>query len=227
MRVILFGATGPTGLLTIEKLLQQNHEVVIYARDPSKVSFTHPNLSFVEGELSNHSAIAKAIQGTDAVISILGPKGKSTRDLPIAQGLKNIVAGMKQNYVKRIIATATPSAADPMDRFQFSFWCAVVMVKALMKSAYDEIVSISHTVRDSELDWTLVRLPMLTDKPQAKMLHAGYTGDGTTNLFWLSRNDLARFLVAQLNDRSFIQKAPLLSNSMSVAGKMYAKTFKE
>ena len=74
MRIIIFGGTGPTGVLTLTKALRSGHHVVVYARDPSKVKYDHPNLSLVKGELSNGKLIANSIKGADAVIRVLGPK---------------------------------------------------------------------------------------------------------------------------------------------------------
>jgi len=212
MKIVLFGGTGPTGILTLTKALESGHHVVVYARDPSKVHFSHPHLTLVKGDLSDAQAIADLIDGADAVISVLGAKGKTTPDLPLAQAIKNIVAAMKLHQVDRLIVTSTASASDPHDRYQFSFSIATWLVKKLIKTTYDEIVSISQTIRSSKLDWTLVRLPMLTDKPKKNPVSAGYIGDGTIHLFSLNRNDLAAFLVDQLDDDTFIQKAPALSN---------------
>jgi len=212
VKVVIFGGTGPTGILTLTRALQTGHHVVIYARDPSKVKYNHPNISLVKGELSDEKLIARTLQGADAVISLLGPKGKSTTDLPLAQGMKHIVAGMRMHNVKRLIATATPSASDPGDDFQFGFSAAVWMIRNLMRTAYDEIVSIAQTVRNSGLEWTLIRLPMLTDKPEKNPIKVGHIGDGSINLFWLNRSDLANFLVKQLDDTSLIHKAPAVSN---------------
>jgi hypothetical protein len=53
---------------------------------------------------------------------------------------------------------------------------------------------------------------MLTDKPQKNPVTAGYIGRGTINLFSLNRSDLADFIVKQLEDQTFVHKAPALSN---------------
>ena len=37
-------------------------------------------------------------------------------------------------------------------------------------------------VRESDLDWTLVRLPMLSDKPTSTRPTAGYAGQPTVQL---------------------------------------------
>jgi nucleoside-diphosphate-sugar epimerase len=212
MKIIIFGSTGPSGILTLTAALKKGHHVVAYARNPSKISYQHPNLKIIKGELSDVQSISDAIKGTDAVISLLGPKGKSESHFPLAQGTRNVIAAMKTHGVKRLIATATPSAPDPNDNPQPGFSIAVFMIRTLMRSAYDEIVSIAGTIRNSNLNWTIVRLPMLTDKPQKNKVTADYLGNGKVNLFWLNRNDLADFLIDQLDSDSFVKKAPVLSN---------------
>ena len=158
MRLAIFGATGPTGRLLVDKALAAGHDLAVYARDPGKVTATSPRLRVVQGSLTDTAAIARVVQGRDAVISLLGPKGKSP-GLPISAGTANIVAAMKRHGVRRIVATATPSAADPNDRFSLPFALAVSAVRLMLRSAYDDIVATAGVIRGSGLDWTLARLP--------------------------------------------------------------------
>ncbi len=211
MNITVFGGTGATGLLLIEKALKSGHSVTVLARTPSKISIKNDNLRIVKGELTETNKIEEAIKNADAVISVLGPDQK-TKGLVIADGIKNIVGTMKKNGVKRLIATATPSFKDSNDKFQFGFAFGVFMVKALIKDSYNNIVLTGKHISESGLDWTIVRLPMLSDKPASGKINAGYTGDGTVSLFSLSRADLADFLLQQLNDKKWLNKSPVISN---------------
>ena len=130
----------------------------------------------------------------------------------IANGIKHIVDTMKKNGIKRLIAIATPSFKDSNDKFQFGFAFGVFMVKALMKDSYNNIILTGKHVSESGLDWTIVRLPMLSDKPASGKINAGYTGDGTVNLFSLSRTDLADFLLQEIDDIRWLHKSPVISN---------------
>lgn len=67
-------------------------------------------------------------------------------------------------------------------------------------------------IRSSDLDWTLVRVPMLTLKESASPPVAGHVGDPGIKMF-LSRNALADFLLAQLEGTTWMRRAPVLSNS--------------
>jgi hypothetical protein len=53
---------------------------------------------------------------------------------------------------------------------------------------------------------------MLSSKPTAHSAVTGYVGDPGIKLFSLSRNALADFLLLQLQDRTWVRKAPVLCN---------------
>lgn len=211
MTITIFGGTGPTGLLVIQKALSSGHTVTAFARTPSKITIQHHNLSIVEGALTDIDKIETVVRNADAVISLLGPTGKS-QGLAISNGLKNIINAMQKGGIKRLIATATPSYKDANDRFQFGFAFGVFMVKSLLGDTYHDIAATGEQIATSQLDWTIVRLPMLSNAPSKGKLNIGYTGDGKVKLFSLTRADLADFLIQQLDDKTYVRKAPVISN---------------
>ncbi|MFB4271502.1 NAD(P)-dependent oxidoreductase [Nonomuraea sp. GTA35] len=76
MRVTVFGATGGIGRLLVQQLLDAGHQVTALVRSPAKLTLTHPNLNVIAGQLSDTAAVRQSVQGTDAVISALGPSLK-------------------------------------------------------------------------------------------------------------------------------------------------------
>ena len=89
MNIAVFGASSATGILLIEEALAGGDEVGAFVRPSASFSLVHERLRTVRGELSNQEALEQAIQGADAVISVLGPRGK-TPDRPLTQGMQNI-----------------------------------------------------------------------------------------------------------------------------------------
>ncbi|MVN23150.1 NAD(P)-dependent oxidoreductase [Mucilaginibacter arboris] len=211
MRITIFGGSGETGLLVIKKALAEGHSVTAFARTPSKIAFQNEKLTVVKGELDEADKIEAAVKDADAVISVLGPTGK-TKGQAISVGIKNIITAMEKHAVKRLIATATPSSKDSHDKFQLSFNIAVFMVQNLMKDVYNDIITLGENITQSRLDWTLLRLPMLSSKPATGKINIGYTGDGKVKLFSLTREDLAVLLIQQLDNKEYIKKAPVVSN---------------
>ena len=211
-KLTIFGATGATGKQLIEQALAAGNHVVAFARDPSKIGASREHLTIVQGELAYTEAIERAIIGSDAVISVLGPRpGEDIKSKPLTRGMQNILAAIQNTGVRRLIISSTPSASDPNDLPDLKFKVLVSLIKSAMRPAYEEIVSVARLVCESDTDWTIVRVSMLNNNPGSGVIRAGYLGKkqvGTN----ISRADLASFMLSQVKDRTYLRQAPALSN---------------
>jgi uncharacterized protein YbjT (DUF2867 family) len=210
MRITVFGATGGTGRRLVEQAIAEGNEVVAYVRNPSKLDMENEHLTVVQGELTDEELIEKAVKGVDAVISLLGPRGGS-KSKPLTHGIQNIIAAMKKQGVRRLVITSTLSAKDPNDLPDFKTKSLVNLVKVTMHDAYEDIVSTAETVRNSDLDWTIVRLTMLNNKPKSGKVRAGYVGRGDVGT-WISRANVADFMLKQVQDTKYLRQAPAITN---------------
>lgn len=210
MRIAVFGATGGTGKQLIEQALEAGYEVVAYARNPSKLDIRHEHLKVVQGELAEGPLIEGAVSGADAVISVLGPRGGS-KERPVTQGMKNIIASMKRQGVRRLVVSSTLSARDPNDRSDFKTQTMIGLVRFTMRDAYEDIVSAAEAVRNSDLDWTIVRLSILNNNVKSGRVRAGYVGTNEVGTS-ISRADVADFMLKQVGDAKYIRQAPAISN---------------
>lgn len=132
-------------------------------------------------------------------------------DTAFSEGVKHIISTMEKLGVNRFIQVATPSSADPNDKRDLVFGFMVALIKRTMPGAYGEIVAIGEAVRLSTLDWTIVRVPLLNDKPVTRRVRAGYLGQKQVKTS-LSRADLAWLMLEQVSRTEFVQKAPAISN---------------
>jgi uncharacterized protein YbjT (DUF2867 family) len=210
MRLTIFGATGGAGRQLVEQALAAGHQVVAFVRNPSKLATRHERLTIVQGELADQAAIERAVSGADAVISVLGPRGGS-EGKPITRGMQNILAAMKQQDVRRLIISSTPSASDPNDLPDPKFRALVALVRLTMRAAYEEIVGVAEAVRKSDRDWTIVRVSMLNDNPGSGKVRVGYLGKGEVGVR-ISRADMAGFMLKQVQDTGYLRQAPVISN---------------
>jgi uncharacterized protein YbjT (DUF2867 family) len=210
MKVAVFGATGHVGNLFVELALNAGHEIVAYVRNPKKMRIQNPKISLVVGDLLNAEKIDEAIKGADAVVSVIGPLGRQDT-LIFAPAYERIIDSMKKNGVKRLIALGTPSVPDAHDRFNFIFWALTFGVGLIIHHGYTDMKTLGQDIRESGLDWTIVRVPLLTNRPKKGNVKVGYFGAGVD---WprLTRADFADFLVKQLTDRTHVGKAPAISN---------------
>ncbi|HKM59985.1 MAG TPA: SDR family oxidoreductase [Candidatus Bathyarchaeia archaeon] len=210
MKIVVFGASGGTGKQLVEQALVAGYEVVVYVRNPSKLNVSHEHLTVIQGELSDAALIETAVKGTGAVLSALGPRGGS-KNKPLTQGMRNIIAAMKNQGVRRLIMTSTLSAKDSKDKPDFRTKAMVNLVKTTMHAAYEDIVSVAETVRASDLEWTIVRLAILNNKPKSGKVKVGYVGTGEVGT-QISRADIADFMLKQIEDTKYLREAPAISN---------------
>ncbi len=212
LNLTVFGGTGPTGLLLIDQALAEGRCVTAFARTPSKLP-NAPRLTAVEGGLGDHERISSAVSGTDAVISLLGPrKPYRSGEVPaLTNGCRAIVAAMKEHRVRRLIALSTPSSSDPADRKEFVLDLSIKIGRELFPVAYDAFVQMGEIVRGSGLEWTLVRVPFLTNGPHTEKVTVRMLGD--KGGMRLSRANAAAFLLSQTTDTTHIGQAPLITDA--------------
>jgi len=193
MKIAVFGSSGNVRKLLVEQALSEGYDVIAYARNPSKLTTKHDHLTIMQGELSDEAIIERKITGVDAVISVMGPSGKSEGN-PITQGMKYIIAAMSKHGVRRLIALSTASSKDPNDKPGTKIKTMSNFVKTTSHDAYADIVGWSEVIRASNLDWTLVRVLLLDDKPNTGNVKTGYPGRNEMGTR-ISRADLADFML--------------------------------
>jgi len=209
MNVTVFGGTGAVGRLVIMRALERGYQVAAYVRDGSRIPVAHEHLRVVLGELDDVDAISSAVQGSDAVISVLGPDAKEP-GLIIATGTANIVAAMRRHGVRRLVAIATPSYRDPRDSPDQFVSLVVFAIRAFLPVAYRNVVRLAEVVVASDLDWTLARILLLSNRPSTGLARTAYVGDPCIRFTRTSRETLAEFLVSQVTDSMLVHQAPVV-----------------
>jgi putative NADH-flavin reductase len=210
MKIAVFGSSGNVGKLLVGQALAEGYDVVAYARNPSKLTIRHDHLTIIQGELSDEAMIEHTVTGVDAVISVMGPSGKS-EGTPITQGMRYIIAAMEKHGVRRLIALSTASSKDPNDKLGIKIRTMIAVVKTTSPDAYADIVGWSEVIRASNLDWTLARILLLNDKPKTGNVRTGYPGRNELGT-QISRANLADFMLKQVTDTKYIRQAPVVTN---------------
>jgi putative NADH-flavin reductase len=103
-KILVFGASGRTGIRFVEYALAAGHIVTIFVRDPSKFSLKHENLNVVEGDLSKDVDLPTIVKGHDIVVSTLG--GKVGDQFVEGVYVKKIIEAMETTSVPRMIFVA-------------------------------------------------------------------------------------------------------------------------
>jgi putative NADH-flavin reductase len=209
MKVTVFGATGGTGQHVVKKAIEKGHQVVAFTRSPDKLKIKDENLTVFAGDVLDEEIVTEAINGADAVISTLAPVDNSPKFV-VSAGTKNILAGMKQNGVSRLVVTSGAGVGDPKDAPKFVNKLINFLLRMTAKNVFADMQNTTEIVRQSDLDWTIVRVPMLADDPQTGVLKVGWVGKGVG--VRIGRADLASFLLDQLEDETYLRQSPVVSN---------------
>lgn len=115
MRVFMTGATGFLGLNIVDALLAAGHEVVCYARATSKRTHLDGFPVRVEtGDIRDHAALARAMQGCSAVIHAAGDTRCHWRDIDALRavnvdGTRAVAESASRVGIRRLVFTSTTS----------------------------------------------------------------------------------------------------------------------
>lgn len=209
MKVTLFGATGKTGRYLIDEGLKRGMDITVFARAGS--SFQHPAVRVIRGDMADVGLLREAVRGAGAVLSALGPTAiPHPQGLPIMRATQAIISAMNQEGVGRLVAISTGTAVDPGDGRDWRIWAPALLIRLAMPSAYRDILALAQVVRASGVEWTMVRVGFLNDRPASKRLNVGLYGH-TRHTLSVSRAEVAAFMFEQIARSDFVHKAPGLS----------------
>ncbi|KAJ5219991.1 NAD(P)-binding protein [Penicillium chermesinum] len=219
--------TGGSGLAFIQEALDLSlpPRLVLYVRTPFKLPesiTTHPKVIVVKGELSDQEALDFAMKSNSvtSVISFLGayisPSAIITRPkhTPIGDSFPGIMQAMRANCVRRIMALSTPSYwIDGKDVSTWRISAFAALPKIFVPQGNAEMVKVAQEVAGADdLDWTVFRVPHLSDGPGNLPVYAGYASPHHEGSLNLSRRSLGRWALEELRDPKWIKGVPFLGN---------------
>lgn len=207
--IAIFGGTGRTGRRVIDRVLSQGWSVRMLARDPSKVAITDDRLAVVKRDVLDAAAVEETISGSDAVLSLIGHVKGSPDNLQ-AEGTQLMVDAMKRHGVVRIVTlTGGGLRAEGRDEPRLPDRIIRGLLKLLSPKVLADAEAHLQVLERSGLEWTVVRGPRLTGVPGTGSFGVGWVGgDSTTKI---SRDDLADFLLTQVDDRQYLRELPFIS----------------
>jgi putative NADH-flavin reductase len=206
MKIVIFGASGPTGRLLAAQAVSEGHVVTAVTRRPD--AFHLPGVRVIGGDVTE--SVDDAVAGQDAVLSALGaPYGRKPISV-YSRGTANIIAAMHRAGVRRLVVVSS-SATDPADRgfdtgggLAFEKVLKPIITTTLGKTLYLDMERMEHLVRASDLEWTIVRpaglfsAPGVTDYDVAETHIRGR---------FTSRADLADLMLRCLDDDRWVRRA--------------------
>lgn len=207
-RVLVIGATGPTGMAILQQLRAANLHVRALARKPQQLPPDFPAVDVVKGDVLDKNSLLAALSGVDVVISSLGTPLLLKPVTLLSAGTTNLVQAMRQSGVARLLCITGMGAGDSRGHGGFVYdW---LILPTLLRYIYADKDRQEQVVRDSGLDWVLVRPAMLTNGEQTGH-YREITRFGKEQMGKISRQDVAHFMVQELLQNRYHQQSVNLS----------------
>jgi putative NADH-flavin reductase len=207
MKLAIFGATGKTGIELVKQALEQGHAVTAFVRDPARLEVEDERLSMATGDVLDPTSVAQVIQEQDAVICALGAGSDLKKTTVRTTGTINIISGMKKNDVKRLIVVTAMGVGESWNSLSL---VNKIFFATLLKSSRDDHESQESAVKESGLEWTIVRPSGLTDMPKTGNYEVGENILAVTSK--ISRADVADLIIKELEQNTRIGKAVTITN---------------
>jgi putative NADH-flavin reductase len=220
MKLTIFAATGGTGKQILDRAVSAGHDVTVVVRSPGKVT---ADVRVIGADLATARAgdLEAAVRGADAVLSALGPRTRAEAGIT-ARATGAIAEAMWSAGARRIVVvSAAPvgtvsTPAHPAPRFDPGDGFVMrhllnPMVKRVLRAHYDDLARMEDVLRESNLDWTAVRPPRLTDGPATGAYRVAIDRNirgGVT----ISRADVAEYMLRALDDPRTVGHAIGLAN---------------
>lgn len=209
MIITLFGATGRTGMALIKDALARGHEIRAAVRTAKKLGEFRDRVTALPADVLDAEAVAHAIDGADAVVSVIGHSKNSRADLQ-KSAAEHIVAAMKRHDLRRIVALTGAGVRFPEDRPKLFDRVIRLLLKKMQPVVLADSEEYTRIITSSDLDWTVVRGPMLHDKPVTGAYRAGYVGSGPGPR--ASRAHIAELILDELENGNYLGQAPVVSD---------------
>jgi len=197
MDVLIVGATGRTGRLLTAGALERGHEVSVLVRDPEKLGELAGRVRVFTGDVLDGGLVSDAVDGREAVLVALSAAHRRSAPAVSALGTLNLIRSMQRYAVRRLVvlsASGTAAGRDPNLPWIFDR----VIKPVVLGPAYTDLRRMETNVRQSGLDWTIVRVSgVLTNDPPRGAYRAepGYSLPGGRRI---ARADVAEYMLDQL-----------------------------
>jgi putative NADH-flavin reductase len=217
MKLTIFAASGGIGRQLLDQALAAGHDVTAVVRNPDSLPGGRFRTVAADLAAADPATLEPAVAGADAVLSGLGPRSASEAGIA-SRGTRAIVQAMQATGVRRIVVVSAapistvaspgrpePPRHDPGDGFWMRHLFSRV-AKAAFRTHYADLALMEDVLRDSGLDWTVVRPPRLTNKPATGAYRTAY-GQNLRGGAFVSRADVAHLMLRVLGQDETIKQA--------------------
>ena len=166
MKLVVFGANGPTGRQVTKQAIAEGHTITAVTRHPGEFPVSHPRLRLAGADVRDPAAVERAVAGQEAVVSALGVPFSRQPVTLYSAGVTHITQAMEKHDVRRLVCVTSTVLFDvpaPGEGLFFRKVLEPFIARTIGRTVYDDMRRMERIVRDSGLTWTIVRPSGLFD----------------------------------------------------------------
>jgi len=197
MRLLILGATGGTGTRLTSQALDRGNSVTALVRSPEKMT-PREKLQIVRGDPRDAGELARTLREHEAVVSALGaaPGSKRSEDIREA-GARSTVEAMRRANVRRLVVVSAAMLYPDVGPLG-------AIVRFILRRHVRDLAAMERVVEASDLDWTIVRPPRLTNGPlTGKYRISDHHAPPSS---FISRADCAHAILDLVEKREYVRK---------------------
>ena len=162
-------------------------------------------IKVVQGDVMDFASVEKAVQDQEAVLSSLGAGMKGTIR---SEGTRHIIRAMEKAGIRRFVSLSTLGVGDSWEMLPIKY---KIIFRTLLRKAFADHVAQEDPIRQSQLDWIIVRPGAYTSGERTGEYRHGFPVADKTIKAEISRADVADFMLKQLADNTYLRKTPGVS----------------
>ena len=224
-RICVVGASGKLGRYMVQHALGRGYEVVGVCRERSvpKLADFADRITVIAGATDDPAVIARAVNGCDAVLTVLVPWGVRG----YASGTAQAVLDHARPGARLVFSCGWHITRDGKDVYTRKFKLYAAVFGRLAKLArvvdVDDQVEACRRIFASDTRWTVVRGSDLEEgESQGMPVWSRHVGDPILASNLTRRVDYASFMVEAVDNEALVHEAPAIVGRLTPSALAHA-----